>query len=166
MIAHPKVLILAGALGSAGSAMLAQGMSTTPTQIAWVLGGLVAIGGAAGSVIVGYLTVQGWVRRTAADEAKLAIDLHSKDAAGRTRNAVAEAIEAAGLEQARALKDHIHEERALFAEIQTEQAYQRGQNDYLIQMVEYLKGDSSPSVPRLPAVATSKKLDSNPGRPK
>jgi hypothetical protein len=162
MIAPTK--IFAASLATSGAAMIAQGMSSTPSQIAWVLGGLVAIGTAAGSVIVSYLTVQGWVKRTAAAEAREAIDLHSKEAAGRTRNAVAEAIQQAGAQQASALRDHIHEERGIFAAIQTEQQYQRSQNDHIIAVVEYLRGDSSPSIPRLPALAANQKLDSSPGK--
>jgi hypothetical protein len=108
------------------------------------------------------------IQRTARGEVKGALEDHSKEAAQRTRSAVQEAITAAGKEQAAALKEHIADEKLTlmtmkheFSEgitaIKSELTYQRNQNSQIIDIAEYLKAGSSPSIKKL---ASSTELSS------
>jgi hypothetical protein len=113
------------------------------------------------------------VQQTARVEVKAALDDHSREAAQRTRVAVTEAITAAGNVQAQALKDHISEERAEFVAFRKQFAAigevlvgQNGRMEYMVDMLEYLKGGSSPSVKRLLTNPALPKLESSPGTKK
>jgi ATP-dependent Lon protease len=163
--------------GTLAVSMVAQGLtSQTPNQLAWVIGGLITVFVAVAAVLSIYKAARNEVKAIAAEEAKVAIDnraaaqkteveriasdiaseasrraidQHSKEAAQRTREAISLALKSATQEQMQALKDHMHEEQRQFDAIFNALRRNDEQNTYLIEMMEYIKGGSSPSVKKL-----------------
>lgn len=174
---HPRLLLTGAAStwGAVSGVMLAQGLpQPTPNQLAVVLGGVIMLGVGIITVLLYRDKIEHWVRTTAKDEAvkatKTAIEEHSKEAAGRTRIAVQESIAAAGAVQAQALKDHIQEERIEFLAVKNQ--YKEidrvllGQNtriEYIVELLEHIRGGSSPSVKKLMTQPGLPKIESSPG---
>jgi hypothetical protein len=139
-----KVALATGAAATTAGAAVSQLLgAAVPDQIAWVLGGLVAVGSAIAVVLTGYNKFTETVDQRARDRAREVVQENAKAAAEKTEASIAAAIKDHSHEQTAALREHIHAEERKFDAILAELKLQRAQNESIIETVKYLRSQKT-----------------------